>query len=204
MLLRSLSCLFLISVLFGSSYADDNRLLSASKNDAILGDANAKVTLIEYSSLSCPSCALFHEHIFPELKYKYIDRGKVKYIHRNYPLNHVAALGAQLLLCVPKPMYYKFLQALFDTQSAWVADHNPQKQLLVVAQIGGLTKEQAESCFTDSAVEEEMIQIKKDGHNILEVNATPTFFVNGEKISGVPSKERFFKILDQHFADING
>ena len=66
--------------------------------DESLGSANAPVTIIEYASMTCPHCAHFHETTFPELKKKYIDTGKVRFIFREFPLDQLAAAGAMLVI----------------------------------------------------------------------------------------------------------
>ncbi|RST62190.1 hypothetical protein EIC27_06525 [Candidatus Aquarickettsia rohweri] len=80
---------FLISTI---SYADNveaNKLqiLKLKEDDHYIGNTKAKVTIVTYSSLSCPGCATFHENILPKIKKDYIDSGKLLYIFRDYPNN---------------------------------------------------------------------------------------------------------------------
>src|SRR5437667_12366782 len=67
--------------------------------DMVLGEQNAPVTIIEYASMTCPHCAHFHETTYPELKKKYIDTGKVRFIFREFPLDQLAAAGFMLARC---------------------------------------------------------------------------------------------------------
>ena len=67
--------------------------------DVALGPADAKVTIIEYASLTCSHCAAFHEETFPELKKRYIDTGKVRFILREFPLDPLATAGFMLARC---------------------------------------------------------------------------------------------------------
>src|SRR5262245_48094486 len=64
--------------------------------DMSLGDEKAPITIIEYASMTCPHCAHFHETTFPELKKKYIDTGKVRFIFREFPLDQLAAAAFML------------------------------------------------------------------------------------------------------------
>lgn len=193
-----------ILILFASlSYAQSSEeerqiLLSPLADDFILGNKSAPVTIIEYSSLSCPSCAFFHDAIFDDIKANYIDTGKVRFIHRNYPLNEAAMRAAIVPICAGKNKYFIFLKSLFETQSSWM---NNKSALQSIAALGGMPKQQLAKCMADKTIENQLLQSRLDAHNILEINATPTFFINGEKISGVPGKENIYKIIDQKLAD---
>ena len=77
-------------------------LLSKQPYDRVLGNDSAPVTIVEYSSLSCPHCAEFHEKTMPELEKKYIDSGQVRFLVRPFPLNEPALMGSMLTYCVPK------------------------------------------------------------------------------------------------------
>ena len=70
--------------------------------DNVLGSPDAPVTIIEYASMTCPHCAHFHETTYPQLKAKYIDTGKVRFIFREFPLDQLAAAGSMLARCAGK------------------------------------------------------------------------------------------------------
>ena len=77
--------------------------------DMVIGKDDAPVTIIEYSSLSCPHCAVFHKDVYPELKTKYIDTGKVRYILREFPLNESALAGTVIARCLEPSRYFAFI-----------------------------------------------------------------------------------------------
>src|ERR1700687_5944958 len=87
--------------------------------DESLGSANAPVTIIEYASMTCPHCAHFHETTFPELKKKYIDTGKVRFIFREFPLDSVAATAFMVARCADKDKYFPMIEVLFQQQNTW-------------------------------------------------------------------------------------
>src|SRR5215813_7498787 len=64
--------------------------------DRVLGKDDAPVTIVEYASMTCPHCAHFHETTYPELKKRYVDTGKVRFIFREFPLDKLAAGAAML------------------------------------------------------------------------------------------------------------
>ena len=91
--------------------------------ERVLGQANAPVTIIEYSSLSCPHCAQFHNNVLPKLKKNYIDTGKVKLVYRDFPLGGPAYIAAMMARCAKPDRYFQFLDVLFRDQANWARSH---------------------------------------------------------------------------------
>ncbi len=119
--------------------------------DVVMGDANAPVTIIEYASMTCSHCATFHNTTYPEMKKKYIDTGKVKYILREFPLDPLAAAGFMLARCSGNDKYYPIVEMLFQKQGEWVTQ-NPIPPLLALAKQMGFTQESFEACLKDQKV----------------------------------------------------
>jgi protein-disulfide isomerase len=151
--------------------------------DVVMGDAKAPVTIIEYASMTCSHCAHFHNTTYPELKKKYIDTGKVKYILREFPLDPLAAAGFMLARCSGNEKYYPIVEMLFQKQNDWVTQ-NPIPPLLALAKQMGFTQETFEACLKDQKVLEAIENVRTHGAEKLAVNSTPTFFINGKKVSG--------------------
>ena len=151
--------------------------------DVVVGDAKAPVTIIEYASMTCSHCAHFHNTTYPELKKKYIDTGKVRYILREFPLDPLAAAGFMLARCGGNDKYYPIVEMLFQKQGDWVTQ-NPIPPLLALAKQAGFTQETFESCLKDQKVLEAIENVRTQGAEKLGVNSTPTFFLNGKKVSG--------------------
>ena len=84
--------------------------------DVVQGPADAKVTIIEYASLTCSHCAAFHKDTYPALKERYIDTGQVRYILREFPLDPLATAGFMLARCDGHPKYYPIVDLLFSQQ----------------------------------------------------------------------------------------
>ena len=138
---------------------------------------------------------------FSTLKTKYIDTGLVKYIHRNYPLNEQAAKAAILPICGGEEKYYLFLQSLFETQRSWATSRDYISIFENIGKLGGLTSQQIIKCFNDKNIENQIIQLRLDAHNIFQINSTPTIIINGEKIVGAVNKKKLFDLLDQRLKD---
>ena len=167
--------------------ADDPPLAELMKPNAMgemsLGDEKAPVTIIEYASMTCPHCAHFSETTFPELKKRYIDTGKVRFIFREFPLDQLAAAGFMLARCATPDKYFPLIETLFAQQRDWVVQH-PLDPLLTIAKQAGFTKETFEACLTNQKVLDGIEQTRDQAANQFGVNSTPTFFINGKRISG--------------------
>jgi protein-disulfide isomerase len=163
--------------------------------DMALGPANATVTITEYASMTCPHCAAFNENVFPKIKAAYIDTGKIRYVFREFPLDIKAAAGSMLSRCVAKDdaaKYFAVTDLLFKQQGDW-ALKNTTETLTRIGKQAGLGQEQIDSCLKDQVLLDKIVADRKYAEEVLQVNSTPTFFVNGEKIKGETSFEEFDK-----------
>src|SRR5262249_9747747 len=111
-----------------------------------LGDENAPVTIVEYASMTCPHCAAFHETVYPELKKRFIDTGKVRFIFREFPLDQLAAAGFMLARCASADKYFPLIETLFAKQRDWVVQR-PLVPLLAIARQAGFTEETFNECL---------------------------------------------------------
>jgi protein-disulfide isomerase len=160
-----------------------------------MGDEKAPITVIEYASMTCPHCAHFSEATFPELKTKYIDTGKVRFIFREFPLDQLAAAGFILARCAGPDKYFPIIETLFATQKEWVVQR-PLAPLTAIAKQAGLSQEAFEACLDNKVMLEGIEKVRNQASEKFGVNATPTFFVNGKRLSGALSMEE----LEKEFA----
>ncbi len=163
--------------------------------DMGLGPANATVTITEYASMTCPHCANFSETVFPKIKSEYIDSGKIRYVFREFPLDLKAAAGSMLARCIAKddaPKYFAVIDLLFKQQSDWVMK-NTTETLTRIGKQAGLTQQAVEDCLKDQALLDKIAADQKFANEVLKVNSTPTFFINGEMVKGETSFEEFDK-----------
>ena len=163
--------------------------------DMALGPANATVTITEYASMTCPHCAAFNETVFPKIKSEYIDTGKVRYVFREFPLDIKAAAGSMLSRCIAKgdgAKYFAVTDMLFRQQNDW-AMKNTTETLTRIGKQAGLSQQAIEDCLKDQALLDKIAADQKYAAEVLKVDSTPTFFLNGEKIKGETSFEEFDK-----------
>jgi protein-disulfide isomerase len=165
--------------------------------DMALGPANAPVTVVEYASMTCPHCADFEQNVFPMLKSKYIDSGKVRFVFREFPLEIRAAAASMLARCIAGDDAGKFFDAvdqLFKAQDRLMEQTQTLETLrLIGKQQAGMNEDAIASCETDQALLDKIKADQNFAFETLKVEATPTFFINGEKLKGAMSFEEIDK-----------
>ena len=194
--LAGLSPLRLISDALAQSATDVAKPVSLP--DMAPGPADAAVTITEYASMTCPHCAAFNATVFPKLKAEYIDTGKVRYIFREFPLDIKAAAGSMLTRCIANgdaQKYFAVTDMLFRSQNDWVVK-NTTETLTRIGKQAGLSQQQVEACLKDQALLDKIAADQKYASDVLKVDSTPTFFINGEKIKGEASIEEFQKKIN--------
>ena len=154
--------------------------------DHVLGLYNSKNTIVEYASLTCPHCAIFHGEVFPKIKSELIDKGKVKYIFRDFPIDPLAMAGSMIAHCSGAGKYFGVIDVLLKTQDEWLFDNeNPYNGLLKVARLAGLSEESVKMCLSDNELFSMIEGNQKLASSRFGVNATPAIFVNNKKISSL-------------------
>jgi protein-disulfide isomerase len=192
-LLAGFSPLRLISDAMAQSAADVAK--PGSLPDMALGPASATVTITEYASMTCPHCAAFTEKVFPKIKSEYIDTNKIRFVFREFPLDVKAAAGSMLARCIAKDdsaKYFAVVDMLFRQQESWVMK-NTTETLIRIGKQAGLSQQQVEDCLKDQALLDKIAADQKYANEVLKVNSTPTFFINGEMVKGEQSFEEFDK-----------
>ena len=162
--------------------------------DMALGPADAAVTIVEYASLTCSHCAAFNKNVFPQIKAAYIDTGKIRYVLREFPLDGLALAGSKLSRCIANgdaAKYFALSDLLFSQD--WFNNKEQKETLYRIAGQAGFSKQQADKCIGDEALQDKMLAGRKYASDVLKVNSTPTFFLNGEMIKGETSFEEFDK-----------
>ena len=169
---------------------------TAPVTEGSLGDPAAPVTIIEYSSLTCPHCAAFQKETLPGLKTRYIDTGKVHFVMRDFPLDQIALRAAVIAHCAGPERYPAFVDVFFQQQASWIRAADPVQALKQLARLGGLGAEQADACLADKAMEDAVLKSRLEAQQKFDVKSTPTFIVNGKSYSGEKSVEDFAAIID--------
>ena len=174
-----------------------NTVLKAELNEEIfLGNKNAKVTVIEYASMTCVHCANFHKTVYPKIKENYIDTNKIKFIFRDFPLDKQALFGSVLAKCAPKEKYFDFVKLILSTQKKWISnDDTFMEKLSNIGKLAGLDENKINSCFKNEKLVDKIIQTRASGEKKYNIESTPSLIINEKKYSAM-SYENFEKIVE--------
>ena len=161
-----------------------------------LGKADAPLTIVEYASLTCPHCALFHSQTLPEIKKNYIDTGKVRFIYRDFPLDSLATAAAMLAHCAGGERYFGFLDVLFRSQKAWARSTNPRQELGRLARFANVTTAQFDACLKNRALLKAIQDRARAGEKSHTIQSTPTIIVGDRKVEGAAPFKELKVIID--------
>ena len=166
-------------------------------DDRILGPADAPITIIEYSSLTCPHCATLHREALPEIEETWIAEGRARLVFRHFPLDALALRAAAVADCIEGERFFGFLDLLFESQERWAKSKEPLKALGQMARLAGMSQEKFESCVGDEAQMDRILERRQDGIRTYDVKSTPTLIINGRKVEGARDFDHFEKIFKE-------
>jgi len=171
-----------------------------AKGEMSIGNADALVTLHEYSSLTCGHCAKFHEETMPQIKKEYVDTGKVRIVFHDFPLDGLAMGAVMIARCSGPDRYADFTDMLFQTQANWRDAQNPLASLVALARFYGLSGDDVTSCLNNQDLLK-FVQGNRDAASSeFSINSTPTFILNGKTIAGAQPFESFKTAFDEALA----
>ena len=166
-------------------------------SERALGKPDAKVVVQEFFSLTCTHCAHFSQTTMPDVKAKLIDTGKIRYIFRDFPLDQVALMAAQVARALPPERFEPFVSALFASQDRWAFARgvNSADELWKVAALAGMSRATFDSAINDAALKTFILQEQDEATKKWKVDSTPTFVVNGKKEAGALDFDAFEKLV---------
>ena len=148
--------------------------------DMAQGDEKAPITIIEYASMTCPHCAAFHANTYPELKKRYIDTGKVRFIFREFPLDQLALAAFLLARCAGPDKYFPMIDTLFQQQKEWLIQ-KPLGPLMAIAKQAGMSETAFNECLQNQKLIDGIEDVRQRAIK-LKVESTPSFFINGKQM----------------------
>lgn len=164
-------------------------------DDMVLGSPDAKVTIMEYASLTCPHCMAFHNDTLPKIKAEFIDTGKAKLVFRDFPFDQAGLRAAMMARCGGKEKFYGYIGVLFKNMESWTREQDWKAALARIGKLGGMSQEAFDKCLADTALESAILAKRLEAAQKFGVDSTPTFFVNGEKIGGAQPFDVFAAVI---------
>ncbi len=165
-------------------------------DDAMLGDPNAPVTIIEFSDYLCQACAHFHVNTFDQLKASYIDTGKANFVFRDYPIQELHSqtldVAATVNCAGEQDRFWEFHHAFYE-QQARISEQLVNETALA----NGVNMTVLNECRASRRQHQEAERDEQHGLLRGEVTSTPTFFINGVKIIGSQSYETFAETIEE-------
>lgn len=181
---------FLFLMMIGAALGETQVTLS----EISLGESSAPVVIEEYSSITCAHCANFHKTVLPDLRKKYIDTGKVRWVVRDFPIDGVALKLAAVIHCRGGEAVESLRACLIDQQDKWIAQKDPLAAAASLLLLKGVSKDD----FKKATENQEVINALVAQRYAMEgkIEGTPTFFVNGKVYNGAYRLEGFSQAID--------
>jgi protein-disulfide isomerase len=164
----------------------------------VVGNKDAKITIIAFESLTCSHCANFHKDVFPELKKDYLDTGLAKIEFRHFPLD-IAAFNASKVAQCKNDGDSKILNTLYANQQKWVKGSSVEeanKNLQKFLTNEGINVD-FEICINNKEIEDFVLNDRIDGVKNFKVNATPTIIINNKKFEKSLNYKNLKKALEK-------
>jgi protein-disulfide isomerase len=188
--------------LFGAAFAQDASEIDTSMiPEMSIGNPDAKVTVIEYASFTCPHCARFHADAFKQLKSEFIDTGKINFIYREVYFDRFGLWASIVARCGEgaENRYFGIADMIYAQQGTWARQENPADIVDSLRKIGktaGLTDAQLDQCFTDGDTAQALYALWLQRSESDGINSTPSFIINGEKYNNM-SFDAMKEIIDE-------
>ena len=164
----------------------------------IVGNKDAKITIIAFESLTCSHCANFHKNVYPELKKEYLDTGLAKIEFRHFPLD-IAAFNASKVSQCKNDGNADILESLYANQQKWVKGSSIEeanKNLQIFLKNEGFSID-FESCVNNKNIEDFVLNDRIEGAKNFKVNATPTIIINNKKFDKSLNYKNLKKFLEK-------
>ena len=164
----------------------------------IVGNKDAKITIIAFESLTCSHCANFHKNVYPELKKEYLDTGLAKIEFRHFPLD-IAAFNASKVAQCKNDGNADILESLYANQQKWVKGSSIEeanKNLQIFLKNEGFSID-FESCVNNKNIEDFVLNDRIEGAKNFKISSTPTIIINNKKFEKKLNYKNLKKALEK-------
>ncbi len=169
-----------------------------------MGPEDARVTIIEYASFTCPHCARFHQGPFKQMKVDYIDKGLVHFIYRDVYFDRFGLMAAQIARCGGRKRFFAIVDLLYTQQREWIAGGDDAAKITAnlrkIGKVAGFEEDTLDACLSDRGKAETLVAWYNKNAQADNVRSTPSFIINGEPVSN-RSYDDFKKVIDAKLAE---
>ncbi len=156
------------------------------------GRADAPVVVQEFFSLTCGHCANFHNTVWPEVKAKLVETGRVRLVWRDFPLDGLALAAACIARSLPAERYEGFISVLFQSQNRWAfAEGRQMEELARLAALAGMARPEFDRVVADEALRRAVFEQRQEAVRRHNISATPSFLFNSRLHTGGLDFARF-------------
>lgn len=175
--------------------------MTVTELDMPMGQADAPITVIEYSSFTCPHCQTFHLSMLPQIKANYIDTGKVRFVFREAYFDRYGLWASLIARCGGPLRYHGLVNLVFEKQEEWVRGEPAaiEANLRKIGKLAGLSDADLDACLTDAGNADSLLAWYRANVEAHTVEATPSFVINGTKYSNM-SYEGFVEAFESLLA----
>lgn len=170
-----------------------------------IGNANAPLTMFDYSSMSCAHCRDFHKYTLPKLQRDFIDAGKLRFVYIHFPIEAISMRAAKLSYCLPEEKFYDFISKLYDKKD-WIFSKDEEK-LYTYAREFGMSDKDIEACNADKKLTSDILLVKEKGIENFNITGTPSFIIEGsdgqELILGTKNYDDLKEYLNRRLGEEN-
>lgn len=194
---RNILSLVGASLVAPAAFADGSDASPFSQRS--IGSPKAPVTAVEYFSLTCTHCAHFGTAVMPQVKPNLVDTGKLQIIYRDFPLDQVALMAAQVARSLPPDEYYPFIEALFASQDDWAFTPgiDYKQSIFKYAALAGMDQPTYDAALANDKLKAFILQEQQEAEKLYNVDATPTFVINGKIFPGAMEYDDFASTVAQ-------
>ena len=181
---------------------DDNtqQITQVRESDWVQGSKDAKVIIIEYADFQCPACAAYHS-LIKQVEEKF--GSQIGFVYRHFPLSNIhenaklSAASAEAAGLQGK--FWEMHDMIYENQELWAKDNNAKEIFTGYAKTLGLDEDKFKNDIDSKEIRDKISESYREGI-LLNVTGTPTFFLNGEKMTNPRSFEEFDKVISKELA----
>lgn len=167
--------------------------------DIPLGNVEAPVVVIEYSSFTCPHCATFNLGPYQQLKADFIETDRILYLKREVYFDRYGLWAAMVARCGGESRYHGLTELIYQTQSTWAGSNDPAEVANNLRRLGrqaGMSDAEVNACLEDADKALELTEFYQANAETYGIRSTPSFVINGELYSNM-SYSDFERILNE-------